>query len=117
MCIRDRTYPGAAATVFAGIRAAAQRCLPPDVRLSAQPGRFVASPAGDLFTSVISREERGGLPWLFLDCGVFHGLLEVLEFERLPFRAELTRAGTADPAPFVLAGPSCDCLLYTSRCV
>ena len=106
--VDEQTYPGAAATVFAGIRAAAQRCLPPDVRLSAQPGRFVASPAGDLFTSVISREERGGLPWLFLDCGVFHGLLEVLEFERLPFRAELTRAGTADPAPFVLAGPSCD---------
>lgn len=106
--VDEQTYPGASAEVFAGISAAARRFVPHDVRLSAQPGRFVASPAGDLFTSVISREERGGAPWLFLDCGVFHGLLEVLEFEKLPFRAELVRNSSAPAAEFVLAGPSCD---------
>lgn len=106
--VDEQTYPGASADVFAGIRAAAQRCLPADVILSAQPGRFVASPAGDLYTSVISREERDGLPWLYLDCGVFHGLLEVLEFERLPFLAGLVRDSAAAPAEFVLAGPTCD---------
>jgi ornithine decarboxylase len=106
--VDEQTHPGASAEVFAGIADAARRHLPPDVRLSAQPGRFVASPAGDLHTSVISREERGGSSWLFLDCGVFHGLLEVLEFAKLPFRAELTRSSTAQAVEFVLAGPSCD---------
>lgn len=106
--VDEQTHPGASAEVFAGIADAARRHLPPDVRLSAQPGRFVASPAGDLVATVISREERGGLPWLFLDCGVFHGLLEVLEFRKLPFRAELARASAAAPTDVVLAGPSCD---------
>lgn len=105
--VDDQTYPGASTDVFAGITAAA-RTLPGDVRLAAQPGRFVASPAGDLHTSVISREERGGVPWLYLDSGVFHGLLEVLEFGRLPFLAGLARRSDAAPAEFVLAGPSCD---------
>lgn len=109
--IDEQTHPGAAAAVFAGIRAATARGLPDDVRLCAQPGRFIASPAGDLVTSVISREDRDGRAWLFLDCGVFHGLLEALEFQRLPFcvvRAPLTRASPAATAQFVLAGPSCD---------
>ena len=117
--VDEQTYPGASADVFDGIAAALERHLPAGVRVSAQPGRFVASRAGDLYTSVISREERGGTSWLFLDCGVFHGLMEVLEFERLPFAASIVRDDGADaacgpdadasaPAEFVLAGPSCD---------
>lgn len=73
-----------------------------------EPGRGLVGESGRLVVSVVGKAVRGGNEWLYLDAGVFNGLMET--FEGFP---PVTRvlAPDADDRPMVsytLAGPSCD---------
>ena len=71
-----------------------------------EPGRGVAGDAGTVVTRVIAVLRRGDVRWVYLDCGVFTGLVETLD-EAIRYR--LHTPGLAGPTgPCVLAGPTCD---------
>ena len=93
----------------AAIRAALGRCFPdPDRRpvTLAEPGRGIVGDAGVVVTRVVSVIDRGGVRWVYLDAGVFTGLVETLD-EAIRYRLS-TSADGGPTGPVVLAGPTCD---------
>ena len=70
--------------------------------------------AGTLVTTVIAVVHRGGRRWVYLDAGVFTGLVETLG-EAIRYRLRTDVAGPSGPC--VLAGPTCDSadVLYERR--
>ena len=72
-----------------------------------------------LVTKVISRIERPGGPWLYLDCGVYNALFEALPHQGR-MRYPVTQVGSAagrdsDRTIFVLAGPTGDAIDVIDR--
>lgn len=78
-----------------------------EVEIWIEPGRCLVSDAGVLATSVINRARRGEKEWLYLDSGVFHGLIETWESIGFEFPI-LTDKDGGPVCSFVLAGPTCD---------
>ena len=75
-------------------------------RTLVEPGRGIVGDAGTVVTSVVGVVDRGGARWVFVDAGVFTGLVETLD-EAIRYRLETP--GAAGPTgPCVLAGPTCD---------
>lgn len=75
-------------------------------RTIVEPGRGIVADAGSLVSTVVDVVRRGGRRWVFLDAGVFTGLVETLD-EAIRYPLTTTRDG--DPTgPCVLAGPTCD---------
>jgi ornithine decarboxylase len=71
-----------------------------------EPGRGIVAEAGVLFSEVLAVVRRGNTRWVFLDAGVFTGLVETLgEAIRYPIRTDRDGGPTG---PCVLAGPTCD---------
>lgn len=71
-----------------------------------EPGRGIVGDAGTVVTTVIEVIDRGGTRWVFLDCGVFTGLVETLEEAiRYPLR---TAKDGGPVGPCVVSGPTCD---------
>jgi len=70
------------------------------------PGRAVAADAGTLVSTVIGVVHRGGTRWVFLDVGVFSGLVETLD-EAIRYRLRTTADG-GPTGPCVLTGSTCD---------
>ncbi len=75
-------------------------------QLLAEPGRAVVADAGTLVSTVIGVVRRGGTRWVFLDAGVFTGLVETLD-EAIRYRLRTSVDG-GPTGPCVLAGPTCD---------
>ena len=75
-------------------------------RLIIEPGRAVVGDAGQLVTRVVGVTWRGGRRWVYLDAGVYSGLVETLG-EAIRYRLWTAREGDA-LGPAVLAGPTCD---------
>ena len=71
-----------------------------------EPGRGVVGDAGTVVTSVVGVVDRGGSRWVFLDAGVFTGLVETLD-EAIRYRFE-TPGVRGVTGPCVVAGPTCD---------
>lgn len=71
-----------------------------------EPGRAVIADAGTLVSTVIGVVHRGSARWVYLDAGVFSGLVETLD-EAIRYRLQ-TSADGGPTAPCVLAGPTCD---------
>jgi ornithine decarboxylase len=75
-------------------------------RVIIEPGRSVVGDAGTLVATVLGVVRRGDTRWVYLDAGVFSGLVETLD-EAIRYR--LTTSADGGPAgPCVLAGPTCD---------
>ena len=72
----------------------------------AEPGRAVVADAGTLVSTVVAVVRRGGARWVYLDAGVFTGLVETLD-EAIRYRLR-TSADGGPTGPCVLAGPTCD---------
>lgn len=72
----------------------------------AEPGRSLVSDAGVLEAGVLGVAWRGGRRWVYLDAGVFNGLVETLD-EAIHYRIS-TSADGGPTGPTVLAGPTCD---------
>ena len=71
-----------------------------------EPGRAVVADAGTLVSTVIAVVLRGETRWVFLDAGVFSGLVETLD-EAIRYRLRTSVDG-GPSGPCVLAGPTCD---------
>ncbi|MFN2320506.1 MAG: type III PLP-dependent enzyme [Dermatophilaceae bacterium] len=71
-----------------------------------EPGRGIVGDSGSLVTSVVEVVQRGGTRWVFLDCGVFTGLVETLD-EAIRYPLETSKDG-GSVGPCVVAGPTCD---------
>ena len=75
-------------------------------RTLVEPGRGIVGDAGTVVTSVVGVVDRGGARWVFIDAGVFTGLVETLD-EAIRYRLE-TPDVAGPTGPCVLAGPTCD---------
>jgi ornithine decarboxylase len=71
-----------------------------------EPGRGIVADAGVLVTEVLAVVRRGETRWVFLDAGVFTGLIETLD-EAIRYPIETDRDG-GPTGPCVVAGPTCD---------
>jgi ornithine decarboxylase len=89
--------------IGASIRAALADS-PREVRVMAEPGRYLVSDAAWLVSRVIGTADRRGTRWVYLDAGVFHGLMETAEGFEYRIRSE--RGGARIPC--TVAGPTCD---------
>jgi ornithine decarboxylase len=80
--------------------------LPRDVRVIAEPGRFIAGPAGTAVARVVGRAQREGRWWYYLDDGVY-GCYSGQLYDHATYPVEIPgREGPHHPS--VLAGPTCD---------
>ncbi|MET0281296.1 MAG: type III PLP-dependent enzyme [Steroidobacteraceae bacterium] len=80
--------------------------VPKNVRVIAEPGRFIAGPAAIGVASVMGRAEREGKWWYYLDDGLYGSFSGQL-FDHAHYPIESLKQGT-DLKPSVLAGPTCD---------
>jgi len=87
------------------IRQALKR-LPRGMRVIAEPGRFIAGPAGTGLATVVGRAQREGRWWYYLDDGMYGSYNgQLYDHARYPIDVP-GRKGPAHPS--VLAGPTCD---------
>lgn len=104
-------YEDIAPTVVESARAineALDEFIPGYIRAIIEPGRYVSANTGMLVTSVIGREHRTGTDWLYLDMGVFQGLIEPLEIPGWKYPIFTDKSPHANKKSFVLTGPTCD---------
>lgn len=78
--------------------------FPEDTEVAVAPGRGLVAEAGVLAASVVARAARGSEQWLYLDVGLFNGLMEVVG--GIKYRIVPSRVGPA--RKWVLSGPTCD---------
>jgi ornithine decarboxylase len=80
----------------------------PNLMLVLEPGRGLTGDSGRLIVTVVGKAKRAGDSWLYLDAGVFNGLMETFEgFPPIVF--PLGEAANDRPmVRYTLAGPSCD---------
>ena len=76
----------------------------------AEPGRFVVADSSAIVATIISKEERGGQEWLFLDTGLFQAFLGAVRYASFPYSPIPVRnmRTNAPTKRYVLTGPSCD---------
>jgi ornithine decarboxylase len=76
--------------------------------LVAEPGRHLVAESSVMAATVIGRETREGENWLYVEVGVYNGLMEVLQTPGgWDFPMWTSRPGRAS-LPFTVTGPSCD---------
>ena len=86
------------------VRALFAEHFPPGTELVVEPGRALVGNAAVLVTSVIGQARREDGYWLYLDAGVFNGLMESIGGFEYEYLAELP----GPTRPWTVAGPSCD---------
>lgn len=78
--------------------------FPEYVEIFLEPGRAVVGDAGVFVATVIGKAKRGGENWLYIDVGVFNGLMESIGGIRYNYAV----GSRGDPQKWTIAGPSCD---------
>jgi ornithine decarboxylase len=79
------------------------------MRVISEPGRFVAAPSMVAVASVVGVNRRGGVPWYYLDDGLYGSFSNVLSDHVHPtVYAYRALHQELDGVPSVLAGPTCD---------
>jgi ornithine decarboxylase len=86
------------------VRRAIEDRFPAGVQVTLEPGRAIVGDAAVLGASVIGKARRGDEQWVYLDVGVFNGLMETIE----GFSYEVSVLTNGERSNVVLAGPSCD---------
>ena len=79
--------------------------LPKNVRVIAEPGRYIAAPSMTCVTSVIGKAVRDGIPWYYMDDGVYNSFSGQI-FDHAIYPIFTLKKGPTQPS--VLAGPTCD---------
>ncbi|WP_456400909.1 type III PLP-dependent enzyme [Mesoaciditoga sp.] len=74
--------------------------------LYVEPGRSMVGDAGILVSKVILRSKKDMTNWVYLDAGVFHGLMETIE--DLRYKVVVDGKEGHQKKIFTLAGPTCD---------
>lgn len=81
--------------------------VPKEVRLIAEPGRYLVAPAMDSIATVVGKARRGETFWYYLDDGVYGSYSgKVYDGAQYPLRVISESKG--EQYPSVLAGPTCD---------
>jgi len=88
--------------------------LPSNIRVIAEPGRFIAAPAMTCVTSVIGKAIRAGKPWYYLDDGVYNSFSGQI-FDHAIYPIASVKKGTTRPS--ALAGPTCDSIDVISESI
>ncbi len=80
--------------------------VPSDMRVLAEPGRFLSAPVMTNICSVVGKAERFGKMWYYLDDGVYCSYSGQI-FDHVTY-PKFTPYNQGAVAPCVLAGPTCD---------
>lgn len=81
--------------------------VPEGTRIIAEPGRFIAGPAGTVLTTVMGRAWRDALWWYYLDDGLYGSFSgQLYDHAKYPVEPLVWPAGKRIHS--VLAGPTCD---------
>ncbi len=75
-----------------------------DLEVFIEPGRAVVGDAGVFVSTVIGKARRGDEKWLYIDVGVFNGLMESVGGIKYVYVV----GSRNEPAKWTIAGPSCD---------
>ncbi|MFN3479423.1 MAG: type III PLP-dependent enzyme [Thermodesulfovibrionales bacterium] len=78
--------------------------FPPDIEVFIEPGRAVIGDAGVFVTSVIGKARRADEDWIYIDVGVFNGLMESIGGIKYSYVV----GSRNEPKRWTIAGPSCD---------
>jgi ornithine decarboxylase len=92
------------------VMSAVEQYIPytPDLRLILEPGRGLVGESGRLLTTVEGKAARGDETWIYLDAGVFNGLMETYEGFPPVVRVQGQDVDLRPKMRVTLAGPSCD---------
>ena len=82
----------------------ALKAFPDDVRVIAEPGRYLVSDAGYFVCRVLGTATRSGKRWMHWDAGLFGGVIETTE--GLKYKIRTDRSGP--DIAWNVAGPTCD---------
>ena len=74
----------------------------------AEPGRYIVAEAGILETEVIGVIKRNQETWVYINAGVFHGLMESIE--KIHYPVYFPSSSKEKKEEILLAGPTCDSL-------
>lgn len=81
--------------------------FPEDIEIHIEPGRAVVGDAGIFVSTVIGKAGRGDEDWLYIDVGVFNGLMESLGGIKYSYIVEGYKQARSRKQ-WTIAGPSCD---------
>lgn len=90
--------------VIADVINAAIADLPEEIRIMAEPGRYLVSDSACFVCRVVGTATRNGKRWMYWDAGIFGGIIEVSE----GLRYEILTNRTGSNTPWSIAGPTCD---------
>jgi len=76
----------------------------PDAEIFIEPGRAVVGDAGVFVSRIIGKAQRGDENWLYIDVGVFNGLMESIG----GIKYQYVVGSKASQKEWIIAGPSCD---------
>jgi ornithine decarboxylase len=91
-------------TIERQIDRAITKKFPKDVEIFVEPGRAVVGDAGIFVATVIGKARRGDENWLYIDVGVFNGLMESIGGIKYVYIV----GSRNEPERWTIAGPSCD---------
>ena len=83
-----------------------------EVRVTAEPGRYMVSDAAYFVCQVIGTATKGDERWMYLDAGIFGGLMECSQ--GIQYQIEVNNK-SGNEVPWYVAGPSCDSVDVLSR--
>jgi len=86
--------------------------FPAGVRVIAEPGRCISGDSMTLVVRVIGRSIRNGVPWYYIDDGLY-GAFSGKLFDHCDYELIPQRVGPATEC--VVAGPTCDSIDIVSR--
>jgi len=81
--------------------------FPEDIDIYIEPGRAVVGDAGIFVSTVIGKAKREDEDWLYIDVGVFNGLMESVGGIKYSYIVESNKQARSRKL-WTLAGPSCD---------
>ncbi len=91
-------------TIEKNINTLIYKKFPRSTKIFIEPGRAVVGDAGIFVSRVIGKAQRGDDDWLYIDVGVFNGLMESVGGIKYSYIVQ----GPGQPRKWTLAGPSCD---------
>ena len=78
--------------------------LPDNIRIMAEPGRYLVSDSAYFVCRVVGTATRNGKRWMYWDAGMFGGVIEITE----GLRYEILTDRKSSDIPWSVAGPTCD---------
>ena len=78
--------------------------LPDNIRIMAEPGRYLVSDSAYFVCRVVGNATRNGKRWMYWDAGMFGGVIEITE----GLRYEILTDRKGSNIPWSVAGPTCD---------